>query len=55
MATDDDGFQVVKRRGRYTAAPKAPRNGTASVEPHLTTSLRAEDILARVDSYKYVG
>ena len=54
MATDEDGFQVVKRRGRHSAAPRASRRGTVSLEPPITTSLSAEEILARVEQYKYV-
>ena len=53
LATDEDGFQVVRRRGRHTAAPKAPKSAVASVEPPIRTSLKAEDILARVEGYRY--
>ena len=54
MATDEDGFQVVKRKGRHSAPSKAPRKATAPLELPITTRLTAEDILARVEAYKYV-
>ena len=54
MATDEDGFQIVKRKGRHSAPSKAPRKATVPLELPITTSLTAEDILARVEAYKYV-
>ena len=53
MATDEDGFRVVKRRGRRSAPSRAPRKATASLELPITTSSAVEDILARLESYKY--
>ena len=54
MATDEDGFQMVKRRGRHSAASRTPKIATASLELPTATSLSTEDILARVKGYKYV-
>ena len=54
MATDEDGFRVVKRRGRHSAPSRAPRKATASLELAITTSPAVEDILARLEGYKYV-
>ena len=53
MASDEDGFQLVKR-SRHSAASRAPRKATASLELPITTSQTADDILARVEDYKYV-
>lgn len=54
MASDEDGFQMVKRRGRHSATSRAPKIATASLELPTATSLSAENILARVEGYKYV-
>ena len=52
MATDKDGFQLVKRRGRHVSHSKVPKTGSASLEAPAS-SLRADDIVARVQSYRY--
>ena len=54
MATSkagDDGFQVVKRRGRHSGFSKAPHNPTARLRPSITSS-ETKDILTRVKGYK---
>ena len=53
MATDDDGFQVVRRRGRHVCRSKSHKQAqTAKQEPPLS-SLKMDDILARVQDYRY--
>ena len=51
-ARDDDGFQVVKRKGRHSVAPKAPMHARAPLNQRTTTSLSADNIIARVEQYK---
>ena len=54
MATDDDGFQVVRRRGRHVCRSKSHKQAqTAKQEPPLS-SLKVDDILARVQDYRYI-
>lgn len=51
MATDEDGFTVVRRRGRHGGQPKTHKTGTAQLAP-ITTNLRVDDIITRVQQYR---
>ena len=53
MATDEDGFTLVKRRGRHVGRSKTHKACTVQLEP-VTNNLRADDIIARVQQYRYV-
>lgn len=50
MATDADGFQVVKRKGRHVRHSKVHKATALIDQP--ASSLRAEDIFTKLEDYK---